>query len=109
MLETGTISRFPEVGDYVSYCRKVPTGWTSNGKSKGKGNKKNGNRYLAWAFSEAAELSRRFDENARAWYNRKSAKKNFMVAHSALSSKLARAAYYIMKNNVPFDPGKLFA
>jgi transposase len=46
MLETGTISRFPTVGDYVSYCRKVPTGWTSNGKSKGKGNKKNGNRYL---------------------------------------------------------------
>jgi len=109
MLETGTISRFPEAGDYVSYCRKAPTGWTSNGKSKGKGNKKNGNRYLAWAFSEAAELSRRFDDNARAWYNRKSAKKNFMVAHSALSSKLARAAYYIMKNNVPFDPGKLFA
>lgn len=109
MLETGSISRFPEVGDYVSYCRKVPTGWTSNGKSKGKGNKKNGNRYLAWAFSEAAEFARRFDENARAWYNRKSAKKNFMVAHSALSSKLARAAYYIMKNNVPFDPGKLFA
>jgi len=55
------------------------------------------------------QLSRRFDDNARAWYNRKSAKKNFMVAHSALSSKLARAAYYIMKNNVPFDPGKLFA
>jgi transposase len=109
MLETGTISRFPKVGDYVSYCRKVPTGWTSNGKSKGKGNKKNGNRYLAWAFSEAAEFARRFDENARAWYNRKSAKKKFMVAHSALSSKLARAAYYIMKNNVPFDPGKLFA
>ena len=109
MLETGTISRFPKVGDYVSYCRKVPTGWTSNGKSKGKGNKKNGNRYLAWAFSEAAELSRRFDENARAWYNRKSAKKNFMVAHSALSSKLARAAYYIMKNDVPFDPAKLYA
>lgn len=50
MLETGTIKRFPKVGDYVSYCRKVPTKWTSNGKKKGKGNKKNGNRYLAWAF-----------------------------------------------------------
>ncbi|MBW2285567.1 MAG: transposase, partial [Deltaproteobacteria bacterium] len=56
MLETGSISRFPKVGNYVSYCRKVPTGWTSNGKSKGKGNKKNGNRYLAWAFSEASEF-----------------------------------------------------
>jgi len=108
MLETGTISRFPTVGDYVSYCRKVPAGWTSNGKKKGKGNKKNGNRYLAWAFSEAAELARRYDENARSWYNRKAAKKHFMVAHSALASKLSRAAYYIMKNGVPFDNKKLF-
>jgi transposase len=108
MLETGSIERFPKVGDYVSYCRKVPTGWTSNGKTKGKGNKKNGNKYLAWAFSEAAELARRYDENARAWYNRKAAKTNFMIAHSALASKLARAAYYIMKNGVPFDHRKLF-
>jgi transposase len=109
MLETGSIGRFSKVGDYVSYCRKVPSAWTSNGKSKGKGNKKNGNKYLAWAFSEAAELARRYDENARAWYNRKSAKTNFMVAHNALAHKLARAAYYIMKNGVTFDHKRIFA
>src|SRR5512136_3411304 len=49
MLETGTIGRFPGVGDYASYCRKVTSEWTSDGKAKGKGNKKNGNKYLAWA------------------------------------------------------------
>lgn len=108
MLETGSIGRFPKVGDYVSYCRKVPVGWTSNGKTKGKGNKKNGNKYLAWAFSEAAELARRYDEKARAWYNRKLAKTNRMVAHSALAHKLARASYFIMKDNVPFDHRKIF-
>jgi len=108
MLETGSINRFPKVGDYISYCRKVPAGWTSNGKSKGKGNKKNGNKYLAWAFSEATEFARRYDEDARAWYNRKASKTNFMVAHSALASKLARAAYYVMKNGVPFDHQKIF-
>jgi transposase len=64
MLETGTIGRFPGVGDYASYCRKVTSKWTSDGKAKGKGNKKNGNKYLAWAFSEAAELARRYDEQA---------------------------------------------
>lgn len=109
MLETGPIGRFSKVGNYVSYCRKVPTEWTSNGKKKGKGNKKNGNRYLAWAFSEASEFSRRYDKNARAYYNRKSAKTNFMVAHSALAHKLARAAYYVMRDCVPFDPQKIFA
>ena len=109
MLETGPVSRFPKVGDYVSYCRKVSTKWTSNDKVKGKGNKKNGNKYLAWAFSEAAELARRYDTQCRSWYNRKMQKTNFMIAHQALAHKLARAAYCIMKEDVAFMPEKLFA
>lgn len=109
MLESGAVERFEHVGNYVSYCRKVPAKWFSNGKAKGNGNKKNGNKNLAWAFSEASEMARRFDEDARAYYNRKKQKTNFMVAHSALAHKLARAAYYIMRDQVPFDPKKLFA
>jgi transposase len=108
MLETGPINRFPKVGNYVSYCRKVSSSWTSNGKKKGKGNKKNGNRYLAWAYSEASEFSRRHNEQARAYYQRKAHRTNRMVAHQALSHKLARAAYYIMRDDVPFMADKLF-
>lgn len=108
MLETGPIGRFAQVGDYASYCRKVPSRWTSNEKTKGKGNQKNGNKYLAWAFSEAAEFARRYDAQARAYYTRKMRKTNFMVAHSALAHKLARAAYYLMKDQAPFVPEKLF-
>jgi transposase len=108
MLETGPISRFVKVGNYVSYCRKVSTKWISNEKKKGKGNKKCGNRYLAWAFSEAAELARRYDENARAYFNRKAQQTNRMVAHNALAHKLARAAYYIMRDGVSFMPEKCF-
>ena len=93
----------------MSYCRKVPSKWTSNNKTKGKGNKKNGNKYLAWAFSEAAELARRYDNPARAYYNKKSAKTNFMTAHTALAHKLARAAYFVMRDQVPFDPQRVFA
>jgi len=69
----------------------------------------NGNKYLAWAFSEASELSRRFDSQARAYFNRKASKSNRMVAHNALAHKLARAAYYIIKDQVTFMPEKLFA
>lgn len=47
MLEVGDIGRFPKVGDFSSYCRCVPSNRLSNGKSKGKGNSKNGNKYLA--------------------------------------------------------------
>ncbi|MFA7059441.1 MAG: hypothetical protein WC156_01330 [Pedobacter sp.] len=92
----------------ASYCRAVSSQWTSNGKSKGKGNKKNGNKYLSWAFSEAAEFARRYDDKARAYYNRKLRKTNFMVAHAALAHKLARAAYYVMRDQVEFIPEKIF-
>ncbi len=108
MLETGPISRFATVGDYTSYCRKVPSQWMSNGKRKGAGNKKNGNKYLAWAYSEAADYSRRFYPEPRAYYNRKMQKTNSVVAHSALAHKLARAGYYVMRDQVPFRPEKLF-
>lgn len=103
------IARFAQVGDYASYCRKVPSRWTSNEKTKGKGNLKNGNKYLAWAFSEAAEFARRYDAQARAYYTRKMRQTNFMVAHSALAHKLSRAAYYLMKDQVSFMPEKLFS
>jgi len=108
MLETGPIGRFETVGDYVSYCRKVPSQWTSNGKRKGAGNAKNGNRYLAWAYGEASEFSRRDYPEPRAYYQRKMQKTNAAVAHSALAHKLARAAYYGLRDQVPFQPEKLF-
>jgi transposase len=109
MLETGPISRFVKVGNYASYCRKVSSQWLSNEKVKGKGNKKSGNKYLAWAFSEAAEFARRQEGAARAYYQRKRQRTNLMVAHSALAHKLARAAYYLMRDEVPFQPEKLFS
>ena len=108
MLETGDIGRFEAVGNYASYCRKVPSIWTSDGKRKGKGNLKNGNKYLAWAYSEAAEMGRRYDERMAAYFNRKTQRTNRMVAHAALAHKIARAAYYVMRDQVPFDTAKLF-
>ncbi len=109
MMETGPLERFPEVGNYVSYCRKVPAARFSNDKKKGTSNRKNGNKYLSWAFAEAGELARRFDSEARAYYDRKRRRTNAPIAHSALSHKLARAAYYIMRDGVPFIPEKAFA
>ena len=80
-----------------------------DGKRKGRGNTKNGNKYLAWAFSEVAEFARRYDAASRSWSDRKLARSNRMVAHSALAHKLARAAYFIMREGVNFDHEKCFA
>lgn len=108
MLEVGEVGRFKKVGEFSSYCRKVQSKWISNEKKKGEGNKKSGNRYLAWAFSEAAELARRFDERCRKFYQRKLSKTHKIVAHAALAHKLCRATYYVLRDNVEFDYEKLF-
>jgi len=108
LLETGPIGRFPAVGNYVSYCRKAESTWKSSEKTKGRGNRKNGNRYLSWAFAEAAEHARMFDTASRNFYNRKLHERNSPVAHAALANKLSRAAYYIMRDKVPYEEAKLF-
>ena len=107
MLEVGEIGRFPTVGDFASYCRCVPSDRRSAGKSKGKGNTKNGNRYLAWAFVEASNYARGFNERFRR-YHQKKARTNKIVATKALGSKLARIAYYIMRDQVPFREEAVF-
>jgi transposase len=102
MLEVGEINRFAKVGNFASYCRCVSSQRLSDGKSKGSGNRKNGNRYLSWAFTEAAHLSRRYNDYFRSYYNRKLAQANTSLATKALSNKLARICYYIIKDQVPF-------
>jgi transposase len=108
MYETGEISRFSEVGDFCSYARCVGSQRISNGKKKGENNTKNGNRFLAWAFVEAANHACWNYDQARAFVQRKSAKANYTLAIKALAHKLARASYYVMRDQVEFDPGRLF-
>ena len=71
MLETGEIERFASVGNYASYCRCVGSKKISNGKRKGSGNTKNGNKYLAWAFVEAANFAIRFNSKIKSFYQRR--------------------------------------
>ena len=109
MLETGDIGRFPQVGNYASYCRCVGSEHLSNGKRKGRGNTKNGNRYLAWAFTEAAHHALRYYAPIKRFYQRKSAKTHPMVGRKAVARKLARACYYVLRDQVSFDMHKAFS
>ena len=108
MLETGDIGRFATVGNYASYCRCVGSQKISNGKKKGQGNTKNGNKYLAWAFVEAANFAIRFNSRIKSFYQRKKAKTKGVVAIKAVAHKLCRACYYIMRDRVGFDLIKAF-
>jgi len=103
MLETGSISRFAQVGNFSSYCRCVDSLRESNGKKKGEGNTRNGNKYLAWAFVEAANFAIRYSPQARSFYDRKKSRTNRVLATKALAHKLARACYYMLRDQKPFD------
>ncbi len=109
LLETGSIDRFPSVGNFASYARCVDSPRISNGKKKGEGNTKNGNKYLAWAFVEAANFALRFCAEAKRFYERKKAKANNVVATKELAHKLARACFHILKERQTFDMGRCFS
>lgn len=108
MLETGDIKRFSKVGHYASYCRCVDSKKISNDKKKGENNRKNGNRYLSWAYIEAANFAIRFNPIIKKYYQKKKAKTNRFVAIKTIAHKLARACFYIMKEGVDFDVIKSF-
>lgn len=109
VLETGEIRRFPKVGNYASYCRCVKSERLSNGKLKGRGNAKCGNKYLSWAYSEAAHFMVRYCPEAKRYYERKKRQTNALVAIRATAHKIARAFYHVLRDQVAFDVQKAFA
>ena len=109
MYEAGDMKRFEQVGHFASYSRCVTSSRWSNGKKKGTGNRKNGNKYLGWAFVEAAHHAVRYNARIRKFYERKKARSNGIVALKAIAHKLARACYHVIKEQAIFDETKAFA
>jgi transposase len=101
-LETGDAKRF------ASYCRCVKSLRQSNHKKKGVNNRKCGNRYLAWAFVEAAHFACRHNEQCQRFYDRKKQQTNPVIATKALACKLAKAAWHVMAEDVPYDAARVF-
>src|SRR6266853_3036567 len=107
-MEVGDINRFAGPGNFASYCRTVAAQRISNSKKKGENNSKCGNKYLSWAFVEAANFARRFDERCRKWFDRKAARTNGILATKALACKLAKAAWYLMAEGTDYDSKRMF-
>jgi len=107
-LETGDIGRFPGPGHYASYARCVKSEKISNNKMKGRGNAKNGNKYLAWAFMEAAHYAAIWSPPIKRYYQRKQARSHILVAKKAVANKLARACYHMLSRQEAFDVNRAF-
>jgi transposase len=107
--EVGDFSRFQKHGNYVSYCRCVDSKRITNGKKKGVNNRKSGNKYLCWAYVEAANFAKRRCPYAQVYYKHKLKESGFPVlATKALASKIARASYHVLTTDEPYNPEKVF-
>lgn len=108
-LEIGELDRFDDVGNYLSYCGLADSRRMSNEKLKGRGNAKNRNKYLRWAYGEAAIAGLR-RPRIRTCHDRLVRKKGPIKAKAIVASKLARISFKLMKDpSLIFDESRLFS
>jgi transposase len=103
LLEIDTIDRFDTRQQFCSYARLCGAVQESDNKRVGVGNRKAGNAWLKWAFSEAAVLSAQKDERIGALRQRLASKLGKPKALSALAHKLGRAFYHMLHTKQVFD------
>jgi transposase len=103
LLEIDTIDRFETRQQFCSYARLCGAVQESAGQRTGAGNRKAGNAWLKWAFSEAAVLSAQKDERIGRLLERLASKLGKAKALSALAHKLGRAFYHVLHTKEVFD------
>ena len=110
--EVGDINRFESDRHFVSYSRLAPPIKSSGDTtSRGRGGKQ-GNPYLKWAFCQAAIQAARAYPRCKKFKERharrRSGKIGRLKANNILAHKLATATFFILRDEVPFDPNKMF-
>lgn len=108
MYEIGTLTRFPSVGDFLSYSRLVPGQHESAGKQYGSPGRKMGNSHLKWAFSEMSVMFLRECPAARPLVERLGKRHGKSKALSILAARLGRVCYRLLEREEPFDVERFF-
>jgi transposase len=67
-------------------------------KKQGESNSKNGNKYLAWAFVEAANFAIHHNKIVKSYYQRKAAKTDQIITIKTVAHKLARSCFYVLRD-----------
>ncbi len=106
-LELGDVERFPTGEKFASYAGKVPRVTSSGGKTYYGRVRPDVNRYLKWAFTEAANVivlqqHRLGDCHVLRLYRRIYEHKGHAKAITAVGRHLAEASYCMLKNNEPY-------
>jgi len=109
LYEIHDITRFPAVGQFISYARLVKCPHESGGKRFGGKGNKIGNVHLKWAFGEAAVLFLRGNEAGQRYHEKLVSRYGKAKAIAIIAKKLGRVVYTILKKRRPFDPEKFYS
>ena len=102
LLEIDDINRFPDVKNFFSYCRLVPSARNSGGKSKQRSSK-DGNKYLKVAFSDAAIHAVQYYPVIRKYHSSLLRKKNKQIAKTIIAKEIAEIVYFVLKYKSNFN------
>lgn len=106
--EVGDVRRFKNAAAIVKYAGLNP-GVSQSGQFEAKGSPitKKGSPYLRRALWLAANQMRRFDPKMRAYYDKlRDEGKCHRVAVTACARKLCHVVFAVMRDLVPYDPGR---
>jgi transposase len=106
LLEIDTVERFDTRQQFCSYARLVTPKQESGGKVVGVGNRRSGNAWLKWAFSEAAVLSAQKDERMKRCLAKLQSRHGSGKGLSILAHKLGRVVYHLLRTRKVFDVGR---
>lgn len=103
LLGIDTVGRFDTRRRFRSYARPCGAVRESAGKRVGVGNRKAGNAWLKWAFSEAAVLGAPKEERIGGLPDRLASRMGKPKAYSASAHKPGRAFYHMPHTKEVFD------
>ncbi len=106
-LEVGNVARFPSAEKMTSYAGKCPRVNSSGGKTYYGRVRPDMNRYLKWAFTEAANVivlqqHRLGDCHVVRLYQRVRQNHGHAKAVTAVGRHLAEATYWMLRSNEPY-------
>lgn len=112
-LEVGDVGRFPSAGHFASYSGTVPRVQASGGKVRYGRLRQDVNRYLKWAFIEAANAVVLQHKRPK-WRNmlivqqylKVRKRKGHARAVGALARRLAESAYWVLKKREDYKEPK---
>ena len=98
--------RFANHKHFESYCRLVPGAKDSGGKHAHRSGSKDGNKYLKYAFTEAAIKAMMYYPEIKQFAQRLEERSGKAIARTVVAKELAKITYYLLTRGQEFKTFK---